>query len=89
MRIWRGEGEGEGRREVEVRVELRTGWEFWRPLRASWRFRNGRGLLRWRARTVMPVPVGTALYQLYSVPDIGRYSGGVSGSIFVGTVQAE
>lgn len=30
----------------------------------------------------MPVPPGTALYQLYSVPDNGRYvGGGISGSM--------
>lgn len=28
-----------------------------------------------RARTVMPVPVGTALHQLYSVPPTGRAMG--------------
>lgn len=33
------------------------------------------GLVRRRARTVMPVPTGTALHQLYSVPPTGRALG--------------
>lgn len=30
------------------------------------------GVVKWRAKTVMPVPPGTALHQLYSVPPTGR-----------------
>lgn len=37
------------------------------------------GLERRRARTVVPVPMGTALHQLYSVPPTGRALGSSSG----------
>lgn len=58
------------------------GWEFWRLWRAVWRFEKFGGLERRRARTVMPVPLGTALHQLSSVPPTGRVLGsGIAGGL--------
>lgn len=56
-------------------LERRIGWEFWRLWRAVWKDEISGGLERRTARTVVPVPVGTALHQLYSVPPTGRSSG--------------
>lgn len=49
--------------------------------RAVWRSGISEGFDRRSAKTVMPVPPGTALHQLYSVPPTGRAfgSGGVCG----------
>lgn len=48
-------------------LELRIGWEIWKLWRAVWRFEISGGFERRRDRTVMPVPPGMALHQLYSV----------------------
>lgn len=53
-------------------LERRIGWEFWRLWRAVSRSEMFGSLERRRAKTVMPVPLGTALHQLYSVPPTGR-----------------
>lgn len=56
-------------------LDRRRGWELWNLLKVFWRSERSGGLERMRVRTVMPVPVGTALHQLYSVPPAGRALG--------------
>lgn len=56
-------------------LERRFGWEFWSLWRAFWRNDKVGSFERWRANTVVPVPPGTALHQLYSVPPTGRVFG--------------
>lgn len=51
------------------------GCEFWSLWRAFWRRGICGGLERRRLRTVEPVPIGTALHQLNSVPPTGRVAG--------------
>ena len=49
-------------------LERRMGWETWSLERAASKSGISGGLERRRDKTVMPVPLGTALHQLYSVP---------------------
>lgn len=62
--------------------ERRRGWMVWSLWRADWRREKSGWFLRRRANTVMPVPPGTALHQLFSVPDTGRRCGGGGWSEF-------
>lgn len=63
-------------------LERRMGWETWSLQRAASRSEISGGLERRRDKTVMPVPPGTALHQLYSVPPAGLTLG--SGVLGVG-----
>ena len=60
---------------VKWSLERRIGWEIWSLWRAFWRMDKSGGFERRRARTVMPVPPGTAFHQLCSVPPTGRRVG--------------
>lgn len=53
-------------------LERMIGWAFWRFWRVVWVVEISGGVERRRAMTVVPVPVGTALHQLYSVPPTVR-----------------
>ena len=59
--------------------ERRIGWEFWRSWRAFWRIEMFGGLEKRKPNTVIPVPPGTALHQLNSVPPTGRVVDSVIG----------
>lgn len=48
------------------------GWEIWSLRRAFWRNETPGDLEKRRARTVMPVPPGTARHQLSSVAPTAR-----------------
>lgn len=56
-------------------LERMIGWAFWRFWREVRVVEISGGVERRRAMTVMPVPVGTALHQLYSVPPTVRVFG--------------
>lgn len=51
---------------------MRIGLEFRSLLRAFWRTEMFGDFDKRRAKTVIPVPPGTALHQLYSVAPAGR-----------------
>lgn len=64
-------------------LERRMAWEFWSLRRADWRVEICGGFERRRVSTVTPVPPGTALHQLYSVPPTGLdFGSGNSGVEF-------
>ena len=54
--------------ELKWREELRIGWVFWRLWRAFWRREGSGGLERRKPKTAVPVPPGTALHHVYSLP---------------------
>ena len=56
---------------LELSLDLRIGCEFWSLWIAVWRCEMFGVLEERRASTAMPVPPGTALHQLYSVPPTG------------------
>ena len=65
-------------------LERSIGWVDWSWCRAAWRDGISGGFARRRAKTVVPVPPGTALHQLYSVPPTGRDMGsGACGLLLV------
>lgn len=53
-------------------LERSIGWASWSLWMHVWRWERLGGLEKSRAKTVTPVPPGTALHQLYSVPPTGR-----------------
>lgn len=60
---------------VKRSLELRIGLDIWILWRAFCRSEMSGGFERRRARTVVPVPPGTDLHQLYSVPPTDRTLG--------------
>uniref|UniRef100_A0A7C8YXI9 Uncharacterized protein n=1 Tax=Opuntia streptacantha TaxID=393608 RepID=A0A7C8YXI9_OPUST len=84
-KCWRRRGGDGGMRREKVllkesnwSLDLSMGWEVWSLWREfSRREKSGWFLVR-RASTVIPVPPGTALHQLFSVPRTGRSLAGAS-----------